>query len=204
MPQPRIPIASIRHRETDPAVERLARRRGDLIAAKLQARADDLVALLRRADDAPQMADKIAHLYALGDYIGKLAAPHVGCQKGCDSCCHIAVQIPQAEADDLGRRLGRPVAPVAYVQDDGAHLANTPCPFVKKGACSIYADRPFVCRLYFSLDSKDWLCRVDHGERTRTLLFPHGTWRAHFLDIIGRDQAHKMADLRDYFPKDRA
>jgi Fe-S-cluster containining protein len=98
---------------------------------------------------------------ALDELYEKSANPekkNITCKRGCNFCCHIAVNITADEAKVI----------VMYAEDmhvsidkeylEGqqnvvpAEQALTPyaaCVFLKKGECSIYPVRPMNCRKYF-------------------------------------------------------
>ncbi|MFJ3110085.1 YkgJ family cysteine cluster protein [Pseudomonas putida] len=76
--------------------------------------------------------------------------------------CHIAVTLPQLEAQAIGVAIGK--ACQGGSPYTGDHLATveknfrSPCPFLKKRRCSIYADRPIACRVHFNLAQVSYFC----------------------------------------------
>lgn len=96
-------------------------------------------------------------------------APEVKCAKGCHFCCHMNVDVGAQEAmlitlrhkdkidyDYLNKQVG-------YDRTTWRNLPpeNRTCVFLKNGECSIYQDRPFACRKYFS--STPHLCGDING-----------------------------------------
>jgi Fe-S-cluster containining protein len=65
----------------------------------------------------------------------------------------------QPEAEMLGSALKRRPKKVADTKlstfDYGYH---NPCTVLKNGECSIYAHRPLVCQIYFSVDTDALFC----------------------------------------------
>jgi hypothetical protein len=87
---------------------------------------------------------KLHRVYRLADEISRTREPFVACAKGCSSCCHMNVSITTAEADRMGRSIGRqPTAVHRSIHHQPEHFAGQPCTFLgPDGACSVYADRP--------------------------------------------------------------
>jgi len=83
------------------------------------------------------------------------------CTKTDNHCCLADIPYDYIEAlklCDLGRQNGLDLIMVSHPKfedkviilnsgDDGI-LENKPCVFLKNGKCSIYEDRPFICRNY--------------------------------------------------------
>lgn len=93
------------------------------------------------------------------------AGRHLACKKGCGYCCHSFVSVTPPEAFRLARAVrdggaagmtidtvrqrARPLLGIAPKARIGARL---PCPLLVDGACSVYGERPLVCRQATSLD----------------------------------------------------
>ena len=144
---------------------------------------------------------KYNRLRKLADRIGAAAAPHVACQKGCSACCNIAVVVSSFEADLIGKATGRrPATPPAEADPQAAQdrYFGTPCPFLKKGACTIYAERPIACRLHVSLADSSFFCSTeikpaDSCVPSLDLPLFWATFGMQFYE-------YPSADLRDFFP----
>jgi Putative zinc- or iron-chelating domain len=108
---------------------------------------------------------KIEAMWEAVDEIGAIAAPHAACRKGCTHCCHTSVLIPAQEAALIGKRIG--VKPAKVTGITGRHDIkagyDNPCPFLKDGACSIYASRPLACRQQYNMDADALLCELIGG-----------------------------------------
>jgi Fe-S-cluster containining protein len=92
----------------------------------------------------------------------------VACRAGCGTCCHndVAVQAHEvfiaaehiqrtfspAELETLIARLAAHRAAYAAKRDlpAGQQRPQTPCVLLRDGSCSIYEDRPEICRAYHS------------------------------------------------------
>ena len=85
----------------------------------------------------------LAELYA--------CCPPVPCEKGCSACCG---PVPFSRSEWARTGLPESVAkqtpalPGALLAGKGDSVETLVCLFREDGGCSIYADRPFICRLY--------------------------------------------------------
>lgn len=154
---------------------------------------------------------RIRPIHEVADKLSALVAPHVACKRGCSHCCHIRVAISDAEAHYIGQKIG--VKPVAASQaakkmkDMKAYSYETPCTFLENGECSIYENRPTVCRTHASFDIDAETCNlIDDNGKTR-----HG--QVPVPELLGINDALNtvirlvantpMADIRDFFPNGR-
>jgi hypothetical protein len=127
--------------------------------------------------------------------------PHAACSEGCSHCCHIPVQITQAEALFIGRQIGRrPLAPEHQGPAPVVDGYASPCPFLLDNRCSIYTHRPMVCRSHMNLDRDDLLCRLLPGVPVPVPYLDTRFLALAAVDILGPTQP--LADLRQWFPPD--
>ena len=122
--------------------------------------------------------------------------------KGCSHCCRIDVQITTLEAENIWlytRRLAQPTGPITT-----GH--KTPCPFLdKEGACSIYKQRPLICRIYH-VAGDPVHCDPASGAKQIHYGHPPKFGNNIFKNLIG--WTHHVAinnggtvrDIRDFFP----
>jgi Fe-S-cluster containining protein len=78
----------------------------------------------------------------------------VSCRKACSACCSQSqITITLAEAKHLSSVSGRPLAVRLKTQKQN-ELKGVPCTFLdlKTQECSIYSERPWVCRVSVSFD----------------------------------------------------
>lgn len=96
---------------------------------------------------------KLATIYEFLDDLAKYIAP-TPCRKGCSSCCHYAVSISEIEVQFIEQVAKKKRLKVAGEFRD---FNGQPCPFLVKGACSIYSARPYSCRRHHSLSpTAEW------------------------------------------------
>ncbi len=113
-----------------------------------------------RASEAAALAHDMMET-ALKTWPGKV---EIACRKGCSYCCHtfvmtIAPEIFRvAEMIRAGRVKGIDVAivesraaPLKGLGPDQRTGSKLPCPLLQDGMCSVYAERPIVCRQATSL-----------------------------------------------------
>jgi Fe-S-cluster containining protein len=141
------------------------------------------------------------------DVTGRFAEVATCRGRGCSHCCHQAVSISAWEAARIAQASGKAMEAIAgYKVGDGnnattisAKWGGVPCPFLKDGSCSVYAERPLVCRTLISVDDNPDLCD--------TKKYPSG--KVAFVDLRAIDHAAAtvylrdrmpMADIRDFFP----
>lgn len=105
----------------------------------------------------------------LADRINAAVMPHSACGRGCDSCCHIAVEMSGWEAQQLAHELGlkvldtvKPGNEMDRIKAGNEEIHMKPfgkaCGFLKNGECSIFASRPLACRLHHSLNTDAQQC----------------------------------------------
>lgn len=196
-------LARIRAREADPTLDGHARQ----VVGKIHDRLDlQRVTLLgRMAELMPTPAGKLDTLRRMSDELGNAARGLVPCSRGCSKCCHMPTLVSQQEAAVIAQETGAAMAEPGEWFDgavDGpSPYDGVPCTFLRNDTCSIYAQRPFACRVHVHLDRDNTLCQIVPGELIRV---PR-------LDTLGFDVAYtrsfggpfdiKLADIREFFPQ---
>lgn len=195
-------LARIRAREADPAVVEHAQE----VAGKIQARVDmQRVKLLgRMAELMPKPAGKMEILRQLAGELATAARDLVPCSRGCDKCCHMPTLLSQEEAAIIASETGATLATPA-VWFDGEVLGPTPydgipCSFLANGVCSIYASRPYACRLHVHLDRDNTLCQIIPGETIRVPRLDTLAFDLAYANSFGGPLAIGLADIREFFP----
>lgn len=165
--------------------------------------------LVNEAIRATSRVKAIVWLHRAADRLGQAVAHEVACRRGCDACCHQDVMVSQAEADLIGRAIGRrPVTTPAGAVAVGRDMmeppvvpvlhSGRPCTFLKGGECSIFRNRPLMCRLHANFDHDALLCQIVPGE---SISVPYVDTSIEKLVYHGKVAAGGLvADIRDWFP----
>lgn len=187
-----------------PVIQAHAKKSVDAVATEMDKRRHR-TAVSQLLTAANSSATKLAHavklLHEAADILNSAAAPHAACKRNCSHCCHIPVALAQIEADVIGKSIGRKPRQLARTLPTRETSGYAqPCPFLKEGACSIYAHRPLACRLHISLAPHDELCRLLPGVSVPVPLLNTQTFQA--LYVI-RCERQPMGDIRDFFPPEQ-
>lgn len=124
--------------------------------------------------------------------------PYSACKSGCSYCCNIAVTLTTTEAELIGKYIGRkPTIPSHRVDiiANQRKYSGVPCPFLKKGKCSVYEVRPLACRIHFNLADTPELCNTATPADI-PMLNNEKIDEAHFAAF----RNDVWADIRDFFP----
>lgn len=93
--------------------------------------------------------------------------PSFTCIKGCGDCCGIVPWAPE----EFARVRDRLPPGTELLEADGCIHPIRPdsatCPFFDHG-CTVYDDRPFMCRLFGT--ARDWRLTCPHGRQPRKML----------------------------------
>lgn len=98
-------------------------------------------------------------------------APRLGCKSGCAWCCYqnVEVTIPEAiliaahiAADDPRRAsIAEAAATLGGLDHAARQRTGKPCPLLVDNRCSVYADRPLMCRGMMAAEAEG--CRRAHA-----------------------------------------
>jgi Fe-S-cluster containining protein len=102
-------------------------------------------------------------------------APKLGCKSGCAYCCYqnVEVTIPEAilvaahltdPADPRRGKVAETAAAVRDLDDNERRRTGRPCPLLVANKCSIYDDRPLMCRSMLAVEAEQ--CRAAHVAAT--------------------------------------
>ena len=119
--------------------------------------------LLKLGAEPTSVEEKRQKVIRITDAMVKALKPHVACGPGCSYCCHMNTIIYEHEARRLAEVSGRKMAAVPYrppnvVSSEGMRYNSIPCPFLVADECSVYDDRPLVCRVHHSLSNRASEC----------------------------------------------
>lgn len=197
-------MEEIRARERDPAVQAAAEATIDKINARTNPR--ELNRLKDQALRAKSTTSKIIRLRELAGELAKATTGVVACRAGCSHCCKMATLVSVPEAQLIAKETGRkPSVPAAYNQFPTyqATYNGVPCTFLKDGQCSIYAYRPFACRIHYTMDSENTLCEITPGVK---VIAPHlnvNEYDMVYCETLGPAHQMKFADIREFFPPNK-
>ncbi len=145
-------------------------------------------------------------LVAISTEVARHVAPLTPCAKGCSHCCYQAVTITRWEADRItkfnGRKQGMPKGyhPLSRNREDFVNdYAGVPCPFLRKGNCTIYAVRPLACVGHHSLMADASPCDIVAYPNGRTASFNMQELTLIEAALFFNDE-QTFADIREFFP----
>lgn len=158
--------------------------------------------------DSPEPLDrKIIGLRRIADDAAKVIAPFTPCAKGCSACCHNPAIINELDAMLIAQATGTQAVTPKRIFDVAAgpevrgeylsHYAGVACAFLKDGICSIYAQRPMVCRVHHSLEDSRSGC--DGGRQPQSVDLAEIFLGE--LRMVGPLMIY--ADIREFFPPDQ-
>jgi len=98
-------------------------------------------------------------------------APKLGCKDGCAYCCYQTVEVTIPEAILVAATLADPAdarrstvietaAALTGLSEEDRRRTGRPCPLLVDGKCSVYDNRPLMCRGLFATESAQ--CRAAH------------------------------------------
>lgn len=187
----------------DPETHRGAQQRMDRAHVRLRQIQPQVTQQLRGMDRSPTFAKRLIWLReAVATATGAIA-PHAACKPACPGCCYQPVMVTQAEAQVIARESGAKLAqPPKWRREAAVEFTGQACPFLKESRCSIYAHRPIACRLLLNMDKDALMCQIVPGSPAQV---PYADLRQ-FNPLLlqahdGIDEAAKMADLREFFPR---
>ena len=151
---------------------------------------------------------KIYMIQSIMSEVREDPSARVACKKGCSNCCHQQVTLSQLEADAISDRIGIKAVtlrPGHKVRSVNAYGPETPCSFLLDGSCSIYENRPVVCRNLVNADRDNLLCSFENVELMRQndprcvyIPMPDAGALVDACINLGRNTVH--GDIRDFFP----
>jgi len=154
--------------------------------------------LLDVALKAPTSTQRVAWHRRAADALATAFAPHAACRDGCSHCCYIPVKISAVEARAMGKLIGRSPAPREAHGPDPVAGYDSPCTFLVDARCSIYSERPAVCRSHLNMDVDSLLCELIPGAQ---IPVPYVDTRAlAAVSVVIAGESMDAADLRQWFP----
>lgn len=135
-------------------------------------------------------------------------APHVACKPGCSHCCHMNTMIYEHEAirlaDVTGRKMVRlPYRPRDVVVMVGDQFNRKPCTFLVENKCSVYEDRPLVCRTHHSLRDTSNACSMDipAAQHLRPPMYDPDILEVPYMELNERyNPFEPWGNIAEFFP----
>lgn len=148
-------------------------------------------------------AQRLTRLRFLAGEFTAIFAKESACNSGCSHCCHIDAMVPRSEAVLIAKATGKTLCePVVKMNiadlNRRKDFTGVPCTLLVNGRCSIYKDRPLVCRTLVNMDSEDTLCRLLPGMQVPVPYLNTTNLQAYFAYLTLKDQ---FADIREWFPR---
>lgn len=144
---------------------------------------------------------KLGKLYALVNEYAATRQPYVACKQGCDSCCHMKVELTNVEAERIAKATGIAAQPLrSSTSNSDEKFVGIPCPFLKDHKCSIYDDRPLTCRGHASFDSDSYWCATERMLAVTLPMVSIGEALAVNRHIAQTTVHPVIADIREFFP----
>jgi uncharacterized protein len=124
---------------------------------------DQLQILISKLNDnRTNNMQKLSKIYQFCDLYSDFANTFAVCKKGCSHCCKIPVDVYEIEAVNISKKYN------LSISKNTQFNTSEDCPFLKNDFCSIYQDRPFSCRTFWTLDNPDYCRELD---------IPHATYQ---------------------------
>lgn len=200
-------------RWADPRTQQRAQEQVRLASERARASEPKVRGLLKQLDKAPRIQHKIFWLRQLAEAFGESVGPHAACIPACDACCRQPVALTQEEAEVIARETGAPLhQPANWSSSGEERYVAQPCSFLRDARCTIYAQRPMVCRLMFSMDVDNLLCHRVPGALSHMPYADYSQYkelyiRAHLgkvkseAEMQAALQQLRLADIREFFPE---
>ena len=162
------------------------------IPQSLQAREESLYEKLIISNLKP--LKRLEVLYAEMDTIYSFVMKFSQCKKGCNHCCQYdEIVVSEIEVEYIKNNI--------KINEEIKPQHRKACPFLKKGICSIYPYRPFLCRRHLSLaDSERW-CEKDLCNKYHLPQIKFDQVDRCYVDIINLKGPPSFKDIRDAFPR---
>jgi Fe-S-cluster containining protein len=199
-------------RWNDPRTQQGAQERVALAAQRAVANEPRMRGLLKQLEKAPRIQHKIFWLREIAATFADAVQPHAACTDGCDHCCRQPVALTLEEAEVIARETGAPLhRPASWSTEGQEKYIAQPCSFLQDSRCTIYEQRPMVCRLMFSMDVDALLCQRVPGALSKMPYADYSQYKELYIRVhLGRVKSEaemadalrklRLADIREFFP----
>jgi len=145
----------------------------------------------------------LEQIYEFMDEYNKFVATFSVCQKGCNHCCKINVDISVLEAEYIRQNINN--LPQSKSLSYKIGKTKTPCPFLgTKGQCTIYKYRPFNCRTFHTLDNPKYCETGENHQIYGASSVGYGSNMLMNISLVIKklNGGHNNSDIRRFFGKD--
>lgn len=161
------------------------------VTPRIQQREDSLLQKLQNSNLG--RLKKLEFFFGEMDVIYDFLHKFTVCAKGCNHCCHYEIAITDLEVDYIKSK-------VKTKKLKFSPLGQS-CPFLKKGICSIYEHRPFICRRHLSIaDTSRW-CKADICNDYSFPLIRLSEIDKCYGYLVGQQGMNSLKDIRRAFQK---
>jgi len=126
---------------------------------------------------------------------------YTACRNKCSHCCHQAVAVSREEAKVISHMTQAvrddTIATQYFGEVDQKKYFNVPCVFLKNGTCSIYYNRPLMCRTHFNLTDDPSLCDTVKNPMAEVPNIDFTELISTTIPVIGTE----FKDIREWFPQ---
>lgn len=145
---------------------------------------------------------------AIANRVTAALEPYVACKPGCSDCCYMNTMIYEHEAIRLAKVTGRKMVRLPYrspeqVAVDGNEFNGKACPFLTENKCSVYEERPLVCRTHHSLRDDASKCNMDISavNYSRPPMYDPDILEAPYIEINARyNRTEPWGNIAEFFP----
>lgn len=159
------------------------------VTPKIQQREDSLLQKLQmsKLGKLKKLEVFFAEMEAIYDFIHKFTV----CEKGCNHCCHYEIAITDLEVEYIKSKI--------KIKKSNLNPFAKSCPFLKKGICSIYEYRPFICRRHLSIaDTSKW-CKLAVCNDYKFPLINLSEIDKCYVYLVGSQGMESLKDIRKAF-----
>ena len=193
-------LEEIRERESSPDTYLYALAMTEKVSNQI-----DSAAARRLAESAQRAKSVTAKWFLLRDLAGELAKATVGavpCKTGCHHCCKMATLVSVQEAKLIAKETGKKLTLPRKYNDFARYQRDyegVACPMLQDGQCSIYANRPYACRVHYVMDRDAMLCEIRPGINIRAPHLDPTRYEQAYVAAFGDPLSMQYADIREYF-----
>jgi Fe-S-cluster containining protein len=190
-------------RNADPKTFSEAKRRADIAFDRIKA--SGVNTMMRLLQEDRSLSNRKIWLKEIMKAVDKSVQGLTPCKAGCSHCCYMATNVTLEEAQAISAYSGKPIQALdddSLTYSDDANIKRfegVPCPFLVDNQCSVYEVRPFACRVHYSVDSDNLLCKIIPGESIRSPTLNTLPLTALNLLCYPDPLQIQYADIREFF-----